>query len=745
VTSKIHRRGFLVGSKTKGGGEILSDFKKYIHTLLNSLLDGMENMARGSEYRKYVDNNRYFIYSDEVWEQVRARNPNFKMVATREVWERVFKRSPSVGEKPFQVSEKGKRDTYLLDVSQTSGKAMPIIYRDISGEVENYTQIFDCLVKYEGRQVIFQEGKENSTDTNTDTNTGTERNSFTEKNGSIILSTSLSEQQIIFDLVREIIGQQQTSVIVTEAASYIVCRHLGVDTSDFTFGYLLELINFNERLKPLKDREMQDTLINEAGLLIGFLNSNLSFLQDSTDSGDIQGTEENQEAEENQKALEMRESTKRAEAVSVTVSSDKSNKSERSMDSGKPNKSVAPAKYTDDRIETVYGIDFRFIKAIKAFMAVKPDNSITPQMIRDYCYFDENMFIIGSSVAMTLFSKNMEVYILNKDNTEARAESLEDINKHHGLFGVAKDDWLTMQTVLAKSSLDNERIKIGRWEKIAVKGKSMEESNKNRNGNQNLNQGSANTDTKPNTDNRSITNSHSNTGTDTHPDATEVVPEINASGRACVLADDISHKDIENPAWVKPALGLLLDGKKYKHKDVPYFTKQGDDEPSYDMLKVNKIMVLYIANAIPETLKSCLAGKTEKDPCGVMEAVKFMCDNYNLEHIAVALKNYWPNLIIPQGIKLRFYNAFHNHKRKSDVMVKKPTPDESIRRVTALAGETAASGDKHNFTPDELELIHIFETYKIKESKAVKPGLKPIAKKSGPFIPPLLQGNVKAR
>lgn len=654
----------------KGGVRISNKPKRDTQKLFHALLDGVSDFTKTAEYRKYAVNRNLFTYPPDVMAQIKEHNPNFTAVTTEDAWRKNFKRYIKNGCEPFSVKTPRNPNVWLLDVSQTSGTDMPVIYSNISGKVTHYPQVLDCLANYSDRSIHIQEG--------TIYYSGVSQDSFIENN-KIIVRSGLSEQQIIFALVREIIRQHQPSTIVAEAASYMVCRHLGIDTSIFTFGYLLEQMNFDEGLKALKETLTQDTIIKEAESFIGFLNTHLSFLQSA--SGD-----------------EM--------VLEIEVKQDAASDPETTPPPEQPKKDV------ETKVETIHGIEFHITKIIKEFLSVLPDKSITPQMIKEYGYFDENMLVLGNAVAIKLFSSRREIYLLRKDNTEVRAESLDDINCHYGLFGIKKVDWEAMQVEIAKNSLAGERVKINRWGQVATK------------------------EVAPKKGGRRIAENkgRGNTGTNVDEIDPKDVPTLDESGNVCIMDDDISNNDVENHEWIQPALALLFDNNRYRQKDVPFFVKQGDFEPSSEMKKINKVMTLYAAVAIPDVLNSSVDVSPDgKRKCNPLKAARTMCKTFNTEHISNALEVYWQKLNIPIWIKGKFNDYFHHLKSNPNIQTIRSTPDESIQRVTTTSGDNAAEQDEQDqISNKELELIHIMDSYK-KKYKA-KPKETPKVKSPVPSL-----------
>jgi len=147
-------------------------------------------------------------------EKIKALNPAYTKVASVNTWSKVFGRSLKRSEKAFNIKVANNQSVWLCDVSQTTGRPMPVIYQNLSGEVEQYQSVLNCLTAFSPQSI-----------------------------SNIILA--VCQQQIIFALVREIVRQNLTSETAVEAVSYMVCRHLNFDTDMFTFGYLLELMNYD--------------------------------------------------------------------------------------------------------------------------------------------------------------------------------------------------------------------------------------------------------------------------------------------------------------------------------------------------------------------------------------------------------------------------------------------------------------------------------------------------------------------
>jgi len=697
----------VVNFQWKGGGYISnSDTKKHISKLLQFLLDGLSDMTKKDEYRIFIKLNEHFQYSDEVMAKIKTHNPAYTKLTTSNKWDRLFGRSVKGNNKGFKVKIAQNQEYWLYDISQTVGKAVPTIYQSLSGKVEHYQPIFDCLVKFSNQPVMFQSEESRNP------NPGVWQDSFIE-NDKIVLRSGLSEQQIVFALVREIIKHNQTSSIAIEATSYIVCRHLNIDTSDFSFGYLLELLDFDVKLEALKTTAIQDAITNEAEVFIGYLNANLPFLQESASGSNS-----------NSDSLEI------SENGTMQGTNIKDNIKQPNINA--PNKNP----YTKEpRTEVVEGIDFRIIKIIRNFMNNLPDKGIDMEAVRQYGYRDENMIPICNSVATQLFSKGREIYKLHQNNSEERIDSLEEISKHSGFFGISKEDWEIMQIQMAQSGLGNEVIK---WNRLAsATAKEIKEGSKAIS--------ASPTNTTKATPNANTSNIRQNTSrTNTESANIMKMLDYTADGSIIVLADDISHEEIENEVWLDTALQHFFDDTGNKPSVMPYFVNRKDYVISREMKKINVFMLHYCAYSISTFLNKDRAKDpdTGKPIYKVKKAVSDMRSYFSDRHISEALDKNRVEIKVPKSVKKAFEDCFEQLRKSPKVAPKKPTPDESIKRVTAKAESTAPNNVDQTATTEQsnqntmnehyAEIFHIIDIY----NNSLK--TKPKKQSQGmPKVPPL--------
>lgn len=134
---------------------------------------------------------------------------------------------------------------YVFDISQTEGREMPDIVRKLSGDVVQYKTI--CAALHEVSPVPIKFGP-----LPYDT-----YGSYNHADQEITIRPEMSQTQTIKTMIHEIthsklhalpvesgivIGQhekdQGTREVEAEGVAYVVCQHFGIDTSEYSFGYV---------------------------------------------------------------------------------------------------------------------------------------------------------------------------------------------------------------------------------------------------------------------------------------------------------------------------------------------------------------------------------------------------------------------------------------------------------------------------------------------------------------------------
>ena len=89
-----------------------------------------------------------------------------------------------------------------------------------------------------------------------------------------------------------------------------------------------------------------------------------------------------------------------------------------------------------------------------------PDPAISVESMNAYGYTDSNMLPLTKERALELMERDVTVYMLHTDNTEAMAFDAEEIRSFDGIFGVETSEWETVKDRFApqdyeKAFLDN--------------------------------------------------------------------------------------------------------------------------------------------------------------------------------------------------------------------------------------------------------------------------------------------------
>lgn len=132
---------------------------------------------------------------------------------------------------------------HVFDISQTEGKELPALGVDeLDGEVENFTDIYDHLVALSPVPVEVEDIDHRGA-----------KGYMSHTEGTIGIKKGMSQVQTIKTLVHEVAhamlhdpaklphGEDKTrreKEVEAESVAYVVCQHFGIDTSDYSLGYV---------------------------------------------------------------------------------------------------------------------------------------------------------------------------------------------------------------------------------------------------------------------------------------------------------------------------------------------------------------------------------------------------------------------------------------------------------------------------------------------------------------------------
>jgi len=217
---------------------------------------------------------------------------------------------PIIGKdgKPVTEEKEVKIPAYkvvsVFDVSQTEGKELPDIAVDeLTGDVDRYKDFFAALEKTSPVPIAFE-------------NIGGGSHGYYHlEDKRIAINEGMSELQTLKTAIHEIAHaklhdidlnapkdeqprvDRRTREVEAESVAYTVCQHYGLDTSDYSFGYVAGWSSGRE-LSELKSS--LETIRSAAAEIINSIDENLAELQKAQDkeqtAGQEQTTREGQEA-----------------------------------------------------------------------------------------------------------------------------------------------------------------------------------------------------------------------------------------------------------------------------------------------------------------------------------------------------------------------------------------------------------------------------------------------------------------
>lgn len=240
---------------------------KFMQKLSDTLEQGLEVYACSEKYRDLLKTmSKFHNYSAQNCLLILAQQPDATFVAGFDSWKRNFNRyvkkdSKSIMIKsPCKYTQKnaetgeeqerlGFKASYVFDISCTAqihGKpVVQIGVENLAGSVQNYSDLLLCLTSCAGIPIEYQKLK------------GKANGCYTENDGApkIIIDSSLSEIQTVKTLIHEIAhsrlhsskhtGKEEKKKtrdqreLEAESVAFIVCSYFNLDTSDYSFPYIL--------------------------------------------------------------------------------------------------------------------------------------------------------------------------------------------------------------------------------------------------------------------------------------------------------------------------------------------------------------------------------------------------------------------------------------------------------------------------------------------------------------------------
>ena len=236
-----------------------------VKALTDQLKEGVQEVFSSGKYAEYLNTlSRFHRYSFRNSMLIYLQNPDATRVAGFNAW-KTLGRSINKGEKGLQIlapspykitidtthDENGNllpepvkkqvqrmafKVTYVFDVSQTSGKELPELAHRLTGDVGDYERMMAALQKISPYPISFEpiEGSANGY--------------CSHQKQRIVIREGVSQEQAIKTTVHEIAHallhkpdierDSQAFEVQAESVAYIVCQHFGIDSSQYSFGYV---------------------------------------------------------------------------------------------------------------------------------------------------------------------------------------------------------------------------------------------------------------------------------------------------------------------------------------------------------------------------------------------------------------------------------------------------------------------------------------------------------------------------
>ena len=180
-----------------------------------------------------------------------------------------------------QITVPAFKVAYVFDVSQTHGKELPTLAKRLTGDVPEFNVLFAALQKASPFPISFE---------TIDRESCNGYCNFAEQR--IAIREGLSQQQVIKTAIHEIAHalmhadrenkpDRQTAEVQAESVAFIVSDYFGIDTSDYSFGYVAGWSSGKE-LKELGD-SMND-IQQQAHTLIGGIEQQLELVKEQSRS-----------------------------------------------------------------------------------------------------------------------------------------------------------------------------------------------------------------------------------------------------------------------------------------------------------------------------------------------------------------------------------------------------------------------------------------------------------------------------
>lgn len=295
---------------------------KQIDEITERLEQGIAEVFNSERYKEYLQvMSKFHNYSFNNTMLIAMQKPDASLVAGYNAWKNKFGRNVMKGEKgirilapaPYTIHQSiekkdpqtGKTEigadgnpvmetrevqipsfkvVSVFDVSQTEGRELPDpVVSELTGDVEEYEKFYAALEKTSPVPMDFEKIE------------GSAHGYYSQTEKHIVINEGMSELQTLKTAIHEIAHaklhdidlnilhsqdsqdrpDRRTREVQAESIAYTVCQHYGLDTSEYSFGYIADWSSGRE-LPELK--ASLETIRNTASELIKDIDKNFAEL-----------------------------------------------------------------------------------------------------------------------------------------------------------------------------------------------------------------------------------------------------------------------------------------------------------------------------------------------------------------------------------------------------------------------------------------------------------------------------------
>ena len=493
----VSRKGWYMAEKQSS--------RDRLKEITASIEDGIKELFQSESYAQYLQTmSRFHHYSINNQVLIHMQKPDATLVAGFNKWKNQFGRNVIKGEHGIKIiaptpfkkkieQEKLDPDTQLpmldadgkiiteektiqipmykpvtvFDVSQTEGKPLPQLAHDLSGNVANYDVFMEALRRSSPVPISIE------------VMGGGMDGYFDLEHQDIAIRKGMSEVQTVSAVIHEMAHallhnrtkdteektpelSRSTEEVQAESISYAVCAYYGIATGDNSFGYIASWSK-DKTLPEL--RESLEVISKTADGLINDIDRHYAEILKEREAELIAA--EPAMAMERLYAVDDRylHVQRTDTGVDYTIY-DKASMKE--IDGGQLDMEISTLAESALEICNSHGIgqnaplqvaDIGILDELQAaqdaVIAIEPpvqenpepetdtpaDPAISVEARNAYGYTDDAMLPLTKERAMELFERDVPVYLLYGDNTEAMAFEQTEILNHDGIFGIDRADW----------------------------------------------------------------------------------------------------------------------------------------------------------------------------------------------------------------------------------------------------------------------------------------------------------------